>query len=466
MKKIHNVGRFYTKIIMKHIGIFIFVGMLFVVFHDHGWLPNGDIYAISQLVYIVILPALIAYEGGRLISGENGGILAVLVMSGMLVSESSAGILGAMIAGPFAGFLWKYEQKFLEEKAGSSMQMLAKNLALGITGAVLAVFVYYLVTPVFYLVTEAFCRGVDLLVSCRMIALAGAIIEPAKVFFLNNIVNHAVLVPLGMEQVQEVGHSVLFLLETNPGPGLGLLLALGYMQKEKRTEYTAAVIAQTIGGIHEVYFPFVLSDLRLLLPLVLGGIAGDFCFVMLGAGVQGAVSPGSILIILLMSGKNGVLPVLAGISVSALVTFAGCLCVKGMGRKKEKEKELSGVAEESERGQLCMTVDSDNSRKKEYREKVTSVAVVCEGGVGSSAMGAALFRRVLARERIEGVRVEAYAADLVPETVQMIVCQKDYSEMLPGILKEKEVCTVENLMKTEEYERLSGEIRKRNAENE
>lgn len=466
MEKIHSVGRFYTRIIMKHIGIFIFVGMLFVVFHDHGWLPNEDIYAISQLVYVVILPAFIAYEGGRLVSGENGGILAVLVMSGMLVSESSAGILGAMIAGPFAGLLWKKEQKFLKEKAGSSMQMLAKNLALGITGAVLAVFVYYLVTPMFYLLTEAVYRGVDFLVSCQMISLAGAIIEPAKVFFLNNIVNHAVLVPLGMEQIQEAGKSVLFLLETNPGPGLGLLLALGYLEREKRTEYMAAVIAQTIGGIHEVYFPFVLSDLRLLFPLILGGIAGDFCFVLLGAGVQGTISPGSILIVLLMAGRDGILPVLAGVSVSALVTFGGCLCVKRMGRKWGEEKEVLDEAEKPERGQLDMTKNAAGKVEKMSREKVESVAVVCEGGVGSSAMGAALFRRVLTREQIEGVHVEAYAADLVPVTVQMIVCQKDYMERLPGVLKEKEICSVESLMRTEEYERLAGVIRQRNAEDE
>ncbi len=456
MEKIHKVGRFYTRIIMKHIGIFIFVGMLFVVFHDHGWLPNEDIYAISRLVYTIILPVLIAFEGGRLISEEEGGILAVLIMSGILVSESSAGILGAMLAGPIAGILRKYEQRILEEKAGSSVQMLTKNLTLGITGAGLAILSYYLISPVLHVVTEAVYRGVDVLVSCRMIALAGCIIEPAKVFFLNNVVNHAVLVPLGMEQIQDVGHSVLFLLETNPGPGLGLLLALFYKQKERRTEYVTAMIAQTIGGIHEIYFPFVLSDLKLLMPLILGGVAGDMCFVLLDAGVQGAISPGSILIILLMAGKDEIIPVLAGIGISVAVTFAGCLVVMRNDGKKVKESNTERNRE------MKAEMLSEHAQEKEQKEKVERLAFVCEGGVGSSAMGAAMFRRVLGRKGIEEVRAEAYAADLIPNEVQMIICQKDYYERLPGTLKGKEIYTVESLLKTEEYEELAEIIRKRN----
>ena len=251
MEKLHKIGKFYTRIILKHIGIFLFVGLLFVVFCDHGWLPDEEIYAISQLVYVVVLPVLIAYEGGRMITGEEGGILAVLAMSGLLVSESAIGILGAMMAGPAAGYIWKYEQRFLKDKMGSSFQMLVKNLAIAVTGGILAVAGYYLISPALQVVTELVYQAVNMLVTRGWIAMAGLIIEPAKVFFLNNLTNHAVLVPLGMEQVQETGRSVLFLLEANPGPGFGLMLALSFKQKDRRSEYATAMIAQAIGGIHE-----------------------------------------------------------------------------------------------------------------------------------------------------------------------------------------------------------------------
>lgn len=443
MKKLHKIGKFYTRIILKHIGIFIFVGLLFVVFHDHGWLPNSDLYAISQLIYAIILPAFIAYEGGRLISGTEGGILAVLAVSGLLVSENSVGILGAMVAGPLAGVLWKYGQRYLEKRAGSSVQMLMKNLTIAVLGGILAIDGYYLISPVLGVITEVAYRMVNMLVNCKLIALAGIVIEPAKVFFLNNMVNHAVLVPMGIEQVQDMGKSVLFLLETNPGPGLGLMLALFCSQKERRSEYTAAMIAQTIGGIHEVYFPFVLSNLSLLLPLIFGGIAGDLCFVLMDAGLMGAVSPGSLLTILIMAGKGGILPVLMGIGISTAVTFVGSILILRHKNQKVNEPE---------------------TEKKEMKEEIHQVIFVCEGGVGSSAMGAALFRRTLAREGITDVCAEACAADLVSERPGLLVCQKDYYNRLPEEMKKREIYVVESLLKAEEYVGLAEEIKKRNGE--
>ena len=445
MEKLHKIGKFYTRIILKHIGIFLFVGLLFVFFCDHGGLPEEEIYAISQLVYVVVLPVLIAYEGGRMITGEEGGILAVLAMSGLLVSESAIGILGAMMAGPAAGYIWKYEQRFLKDKMGSCFQMLVKNLAIAVTGGILAVAGYYLISPALQVVTELVYQAVNMLVTRGWIALAGLIIEPAKVFFLNNLTNHAVLVPLGMEQVQETGRSVLFLLEANPGPGFGLMLALSFKQKDRRSEYATAMIAQAIGGIHEVYFPFVLSNLRLLIPLILGGVAGNFCFILLNAGVQGVVSPGSILVILLMAGKEGIFPVLAGIAVSVIVTFVVSLAVfryteSNVGEQEQKERFMTG------------------------QKKIQQIGFVCEGGVGSSAMGAALFRRMLSREGMADVSVEAYAADLVPEETEMVVCQKDYYELLSKELKQKEYYLVESLLKTEEYMDLLDQIKKRNGE--
>lgn len=275
MEKLNKLGKFYTRIIMKHIGIFIFIGILFVVFHDQGWFPNENMYAISQLVYEVVLPALLAFEGGRKVGETGGGILAVLATAGLLTAESSVGILGAMVLGPAAGFLWRKEEPLIEKYAGAGFQMLGKNLAMGITGSVLAVFSYYLVSPVLAMATGLAGRMMNLLITYRAIGLLSVIIEPLKVFFMNNVVNHAILVPLGMEQLQETGSSVLFLLETNPGPGLGMLAALFVVKKERRNEYLSAIAAELAGGIHEVYFPFVWSDLRLLAPLILGGMAGN-----------------------------------------------------------------------------------------------------------------------------------------------------------------------------------------------
>lgn len=451
MKKLHKIGKFYTKIIMKNIGIFIFIGLLSVVCNVYGWFPNEDMYAISQFIYKSILPALIAYEGGRAVCEKGGGTLAVLILSGILLCDSSVGILGAMITGPLAGWLWKYEESFLKERMNSSMQMLVRNLALGATGSVMAALGFYVLSPMLGIFTGVIYRGVNFMLSHGMIAALSILIEPAKVFFLNNIMNHAVLVPLGIGQVQEAGQSVLFLLESNPGPGLGVMAALYCAGKDKRSEYMSMMFAEALGGIHEVYFPLVLSNLSLMIPLILGGIAGNICFGILHAGVQGAVSPGSILVILLMAGKGRVLPVFAGILVSALVSFGGSILL--LNKKKKREETMR---EEDKRERM------EEKNVSEAKKKIEAVAFVCDGGVGSSAMGAALFRRTLARAQVTDVRVEVYAADMVPDNIDLIVCQRDFYRLHPEGFKNTEVCTVESLVKTEEFQELIEQIQKRN----
>lgn len=456
MKNIHKIGKFYTRIIMKHIGIFIFIGFLSVVFHDHGWFPNEDIYAISQLMYWTVLPAFIAFEGGRMIAGAEGGILAVLAISGLLLSENSIGLLGAMLIGPFAGKLWKYEEQFVERYAGPSFQMLVRNLLIGVCGGILSVLGYFLVSPVLGVVVKTAYGAIDWLVSSQLIGLISIVIEPAKVFFLNNVINHTILVPIGIGQMQEAESSILFLLEANPGPGLGMMAALCYRNKEKRSEYVSAMIAQTAGGIHEVYFPFVLSDLRLLIPLILGGIAGNLCFGIMGAGLQGMVSPGSIFTIILMAGRENSIPVLMGICVSAVLSFAGSLVVMRWGTQR-KIRQQQG---EESRTKEEMQMKEEVQVKNEIRiNNIRRIAFVCDGGVGSSAMGAALFRRQLAKEGIVGICVEAYAADMVPDEVELVVCQRNFYEMLPQEVKAKEVYKVESLMNIGEYENLLAKIR-------
>lgn len=444
MRKLHKIGEFYTRIIMRNVGIFIFVGLLSVVFNDHGWIPNKNMYAISQLVYEMVMPCLIAYESGRAICEKGGGPLAVLAISGILVFDAPVGILAAMTLGPLAGLVWKYEEPFLRDRISSSMQMLVRNLAMGITGGILAAAGIYLMSLALDAAASLVYQGVDFLAAHRMAALLSILVEPAKVFFLNNIMNHAVLVPLGIAQVQEAGSSVLFLIESNPGPGIGVMAALYYEKKEKRDEYISAIIAEAVGGIHEVYFPFVLSNLRLIIPLILGGMAGNLCFGMLDAGLRGVVSPGSILIILLMAGKGKAISVTAGIVVSALVAFAGSLLILQKGEMMEEK------------------VPEAEKMETETLKKIEHIAFVCDGGVGSSAMGAALFRRNLSRSGITGVKVDAYASDLIPGDVDFIVCQKDFFRLRSRELGEREVYTVESLVKTEEYGSLIEQIQKRN----
>lgn len=456
-KVLRKTGKFYSGIMMDNIGIFIFVGLLSVLFQENGWFPNENMYAISQFVYKYFLPVCIAYMGGVKIEGHTGGVLAVLMTAGCVSANESVGILAGMLAAPVGGIAWKYAGMPLKRNAGSKMQMLAGNLLAGILGAVLAGIGYYIGAPVMELISAGLTGGVNYLVENGMLGALSLLVEPAKALFLNNIVNHGILVPMGMNQLMENGQSVLFLVETNPGPGLGLLLALYAVKKEKRDTYMAAAAAQAAGGLHEMYFPEVIANLWLLLPLMAAGMAGTEYFVRAGCGLQGPVSPGSVFTILLMAGREGWIKALVGILLSAGVSFAGSMLVLRVQRRPDLPTKTEDEPSGTETG------EEERKEKGKGRMRIEKIGFVCDAGVGSSAMGAALFRRKLSQNGMsEGVRVDAYSSDRIPEDLDLIVCQKDF---LKVISPENSVCEkypVESLMGGEEFDRLILLIQKRN----
>lgn len=453
MKLLRKTGKFYTDIIISNIGIFIFIGILSSVFQSRGWIPNEEMYAVSQLTYKYLLPSLLAYEAGKRSSGSSGGgTLGLMTAAGVLAGENDGGILGALLLGTLAGILWKKEERIFERNVSPGFQMLARNLGLAFTGLAAAFVGYGLFGPALSCVKDVLYTGVDCLTGRGLTVFLCVIVEPAKVFFLNNIVNHGILIPLGMNQVQESGESVLFLLEANPGPGLGVLLALLWAGKRKRGEYLAAAVAETAGGLHEVYFPYVLSDLRLLFPLIAGGAAGTVCFGVWNAGVQGAVSPGSVFLILLLSGRENMAGVAGGILLSAAVSFAISLLIL----KKRSPEAKDTLLEEKRK---VMEPEKTELKKTEPIQKIV---FVCDAGVGSSAMGAAILRRLLRQRGTGEITVEACASDMLPDETDLIVCQKEIRRLLPDGIPEEKFYLVESFVDPAEYDNLvslvSGEL--------
>jgi len=181
---------------------------------------------------------------------------------------------------------------------------------------------------------------VQFLVDRRLLPLADIIIEPAKVLFLNNAINHGILGPIGVTQVEKAGRSVLFMLESNPGPGLGLLLAYWFAGKGMSKESApGAIIIHFLGGIHEIYFPYVLAHPVMILALWAGGILADLWFVITGAGLVATPSPGSIFAYLAVIPKGQHFPVLMGILIAAVASFlVGSFILRVMPVKEDEEK--------------------------------------------------------------------------------------------------------------------------------
>lgn len=478
---------------MKYIGIFLFVGFASVLFGTNGWYPHEGLGKISSMAYGLVLPCLIGFAAGETIGEESGGVIGLLASIGIVAASDRIGILGAMLMGPVCGLCAKYVVNALSAHTKASLQMLVRNLLIAAVGGVFCLFGYGLLAPFLGVVSHLASAGIDYLIQERWIVLSNILIEPAKVLFLNNGINHAILTPLGIQQVEETGKSVLFLLETNPGPGLGVLLALLCQKKTKKEQYAAGLFVQGIGGIHEVYFPFILTNLKLILALILGGMAGTFCFVWTGAGLSSPVSPGSIITILLMAGQGDIVGVLLGIVVAALVSFvAGWVILlpeKCTDKRKhlseetkaERQREAEGQREidqqeeteqqekagqqekidQQEEAKQQKEVYNMEEKQREAGKAVHKIGFVCDGGVGSSVMGAAIFRRSLKAQRITDVDVKAYAVDEIPEDLDMIVCQKDFIEMLPEKSRRMEIQLLENLVSSESYAELLAEIQVR-----
>ncbi|WP_433181726.1 mannitol-specific PTS transporter subunit IIC [Actinoallomurus sp. CA-150999] len=338
--QIQRLGGYLAGMVMPNIGAFIAWGLITALFIPTGWLPDKQFAALVDPIITLLLPVLIGYTGGRMVHGQRGAVVGAVATVGVVVGAKIPMFLGAMILGPLAAYVLKKVDEFTADRTKSGFEMLVDNFTAGIIGGAAAVFGVWGVAPIVRTITSAAGHGVEWLIHHHLLPLASVLIEPAKVLFLNNAVNHGVLGPLGVAEAVNHGKSILFMLESNPGPGLGVLLAyLLFGPKALRPSVPAAIVIQFLGGIHEIYFPYVLMKPRLILASIAGGAAGIGTFMITGAGLVATPSPGSIFAYAAETPKGGWFGVFAGVLVAAGVSFAVGSALLGFGRLAESESE-------------------------------------------------------------------------------------------------------------------------------
>ena len=316
-ESIQRFGGAAAGMVIPNIGAFIAWGLITALFIPTGWAPNENLSEMVGPMIVYLLPILIGYTGGKMVHGHRGGVIGAIVTTAIIVATSSPQFLGAMVMGPAAAWVMKQVDDRLQDSIPEGFEMLYDNFSLGILGWGLSVLAYNVISPVLDAITEALGNGAAALVDSGLVPLADIPIEVAKVLFLNNAVNQGVLTPLGAAESAEAGQSIYFLLETNPGPGLGLLLAYWFagtgMWKESAP---GSIIIHFFGGIHDIYFPYVLGHPIMIIAMWAGGISADLWFVATGAGLVGPPSPGSIFAYIAMLPRGGAFPVLAGVAIA------------------------------------------------------------------------------------------------------------------------------------------------------
>lgn len=462
-EKVQVFGRFLSGMVMPNIGAFIAWGLITALFIETGWCPNEKLAQFVTPMSTVLLPLLIAYTGGSAVAGQRGGVIGAIATMGVIVGSDIPMFIGAMIVGPLAAWIIKKFDKAIEGHIKAGFEMLVNNFSLGIIGAILACLAMYGVAPLVTGMNSVMRAGVDVFVSHGLLPLASIFIEPAKVLFLNNAINHGILSPMGIQQVEETGKSIFFLLEANPGPGLGILLAYCIAGKgNAKSSAPGAVIIHFLGGIHEIYFPYILMNPLLLISVIAGGASGIFCFNLFNVGLTAPASPGSIIAIMMMAEKHSYFGLIVGVAVAALVSFAISVPIlKFMGKdtsledaqrqKDAMKKQAKGIAAET-----AATVPAANTGK------VTKIAFACDAGMGSSAMGATVLKKKLAAAGLEGIEVIHTPVSSIPADVQIVVTHEELGERAAHSNPNAERILITNFLAAPEYATLVEDLKKRN----
>jgi PTS system mannitol-specific IIC component len=480
---VQKFGTFLSGMIMPNIAAFIAWGFITALFIEKGPFPVEGIggfgkdatgapitLGIVQAMIRFMLPLLIANTGGRMVYGVRGGVVAVVATMGVIMSVPQPMFLGAMIMGPLAAWCMKHLDKLWEGKIKPGFEMLVNNFSAGIAGAVLAVIGYFVFGPIIENISKALGNGVNWLVDHSLLPLASIIIEPAKVLFLNNAINHGVLTPLGVQQATQNGKSILFLLEANPGPGLGILLAYAVFGTGI-TKNTApgAILIHFFGGIHEIYFPYVLLNPLTLLAMIPAGMVGIFTLVIFNSGIRAPAAPGSIIAVYAQTPGSSLIGVTLSVLLAATTSFLlGSIIVRASRRREEAGDLAAATAQmeslkgkESSVASMLTKVETDEAKAR--TEPIRKVVFACDAGMGSSAMGASVLRNKLKKAGFTDVSVVNVAIANLDDSYDLVVTHQDLTLRAMDRTPGAQHVSVSNFMNSPKYDEIVEEVKHTNA---
>lgn len=434
---IQKFGKFLSAMVMPNIGAFIAWGFITALFIEAGWIPNERLATLVDPMLKYLIPTLIAFQGGRMVGGDRGGVMGAVATLGVIAGSEQTMLIGAMAMGPFAGLVIKKFDKAVEGKIPAGFEMLVNNFSVGIFGMILAIIGYYLIGPVMATILAILTAGVEILVTNKLLPFVAIFVEPAKVLFLNNAINHGIFTPIGIEQATETGKSIMYMLEANPGPGLGVLLAYWVFSKDKVTKSSApgAVIIHFFGGIHEIYFPYVLMNPVIIIAPIVASIVTIFYYSIMGAGLVGPASPGSIIAFLAVAPKGETLKVLIGVVLAAAVSFVVASPIV----------KLSGNKNLDEATDKMKNMKAEAKGLAKANGEIKKIVFACDAGMGSSAMGATKFRNRIAPLNL-GITVINTSVDNVPADADVVVCQAVLQDRAKASAPQAELITIGNFL--------------------
>lgn len=467
---VQRFGTFLSNMVMPNIPAFIAWGIITALFIAEGPLPNKDIASLVSPMITYLLPLLLANTGGRLVYGVRGGVVGTIAAMGVIVGSDIPMFIGAMIMGPLGGYLMKLVDRIWEGKIKAGFEMLVNNFSAGILGFLLAIGAFFGIAPLVEGLSKALEGAVDWLVSIHLLPLVSILVEPGKVLFLNNAINHGVFTPIGTLESEQAGKSILFLIETNPGPGAGILLAWAiFGLGAARASAPGAFIIQFFGGIHEIYFPYVLMKPILIIGAVLGGMTGVAVNVAFQTGLRAPAAPGSVFAIFAQAPVSSMAGIAISIVAAAAVSFTFSAIVLRSSRKRDlaagNAGDLSAAVAQTEanKGKSSSVLgslvsegehDTGDAQGDATDRLVRNIVFACDAGMGSSAMGASVLRNKMKKAGIEGVTVTNQAISNLDGTADLVITQQQLTDRAKGQSPNSVHVSVDNFMNSPKYDEV------------
>ena len=469
---VQKFGTFLSGMIMPNIGAFIAWGFITALFIPAGFFPNAELGKLVGPMITYLLPLLIGYTGGRMVYGVRGGVVGAVATMGVIVGTDIPMFIGAMILGPLTAWLMMKADKIWEGRVKPGFEMLIDNFSAGILAAAMAVVGMLVVGPI----VKAFSNGasavVEFLVANGLLPFTSIFIEPAKVLFLNNAVNHGILTPLGTQQALEQGKSILFLLEANPGPGFGVLLAYSFFGKGlAKASAPGAAVIQFIGGIHEIYFPYVLMKPMMIFAAIGGGMTGIFTLVVTGAGLRSPAAPGSIIAVYASTARDSYVGVTLSVLFATTVSFLiGSVILKAskapaeddLGQATHRMEALKGKKSSVSAALIGEGVGA--SGVAVLATPIKNIVFACDAGMGSSAMGASVLRNKIKAAGFPDVKVTNSAIANLSDTYDIVVTHQDLTERAKPATESAVHVSVDNFMNSPRYDEIVELVKASNTE--
>lgn len=480
---VQKFGTFLSNMVMPNIGAFIAWGLITALFIEKGWLNSGGTGGLAANSWVAqiggwgdfkdggivgpmityLLPLLIGYTGGKNIYDVRGGVVGAIATMGVIAGTDIPMFMGAMIMGPLGGWTMKKIDAIWDGKIRPGFEMLVNNFSAGIWGMILALAGFFAMGPVVEAFSKAASQVVQFLVNHGLLPLTSILIEPAKILFLNNAINHGILTPLGTNEAVDKGKSILFLLEANPGPGLGLLLAFAIFGKGlAKGSAPGAAIIHFLGGIHEIYFPYVLMKPKLIAAVILGGMSGVFTNVLFGSGLRAPAAPGSIIAVLLQTANDSYVGVILSVVVATAVTFAVASLLLKTDRADDEGDLAAATAQmEANKGKKSSVASSLTGAAagagvatEGHSDPIHKIVFACDAGMGSSAMGASVLRRKVKAAGHDDVTVVNKAISTLSDEWDLVVTHQDLTDRARQRTGSAVHVSVDNFMNSPRYDEI------------